>query len=319
MHVSIQPLRSKEQQHAFQHATSAEVCRATARRGARRLTRFAHWTLGEDLTNWRRAHRDQTSRSGSKGFSRATKERTAIVDLQQRVNRRCCSTDGSEKDLLRRTIRRFDNSIEHPERNSTDWMKWSFREAKRNLFFSPIFAGLWHCSPNHCKSVADGWHSPISKWFSRSDQERREESAHPSSWKSVRRTPSDSHVDRRDRFRRRGRSWGNGRCSTACIELQVRSLVRSHRSRPIDCRDAGKRRENLSYAFGHMGFVPRRDAVLFTNFDKMQQQLYPAQERQTSRRTAKKSVAVQTPRLARLRHVHSSSSHGTDLSLSLSL
>ena len=49
-----------------------------------------------------------------------------------------------------------------------------------------------------------------------------------------------------------------------------------------------------------MGFVPRRDAVLLTNFDKMQQQVYPARERDTIRRAAKKSVAVQTPGLSRV-------------------
>jgi hypothetical protein len=98
----------------------------------------------------------------------------------------------------------------------------------------------------------------------------------------------------------------------------VRSLVHSNLSRPIDCRDPGKRRENLSYSLGDMGFVPRRDAVLLTNFDKMQQQVYPARERETIRRTAKKSVAVQTPGLARVRHVHSSSSQDTEI-FSLSL
>lgn len=65
-------------------------------------------------------------------------------------------------------------------------------------------------------------------------------------------------------------------------------------------RDAGKRREKLSYNLGDMGFVPRRDAVLLTNFDKMQQQVYPARERDTIRRAAKISVAVQTPGLSRV-------------------
>jgi hypothetical protein len=65
-------------------------------------------------------------------------------------------------------------------------------------------------------------------------------------------------------------------------------------------RDPGKRRDNLSYALGDMGFVPRRDAVLLTNFDKMQQQVYPARERDTIRRAAKISVAVQTPGLSRV-------------------
>jgi hypothetical protein len=49
-----------------------------------------------------------------------------------------------------------------------------------------------------------------------------------------------------------------------------------------------------------MGFVPRRDAVLLTNFDKMQQQVYPARERDTIRRAPKVSVAVQTPGLSRV-------------------
>lgn len=49
-----------------------------------------------------------------------------------------------------------------------------------------------------------------------------------------------------------------------------------------------------------MGFVPRRDAVLLTNFDKMQQEVYPARERDVIRRGAKKSVAVQTPGLSRV-------------------
>ena len=66
------------------------------------------------------------------------------------------------------------------------------------------------------------------------------------------------------------------------------------------CREAGKRRDNLSYALGDIGFVPRRDAILLTNFDKMQQQVYPARERDIVRRTAKKSVAVQTPGLGRV-------------------
>ncbi len=65
-------------------------------------------------------------------------------------------------------------------------------------------------------------------------------------------------------------------------------------------RDPGKRRDNLSYTLGDMGFVPRRDAVLLTNFDKMQQQIYPARERDTIRRAPKKSVAVQTPGLSRV-------------------
>ncbi len=65
-------------------------------------------------------------------------------------------------------------------------------------------------------------------------------------------------------------------------------------------RDPGKRRDNLSYTLGDMGFVPRRDAILLTNFDKMQQQVYPARERDTIRRAAKKSVAVQTPGLSRV-------------------
>ena len=64
-----------------------------------------------------------------------------------------------------------------------------------------------------------------------------------------------------------------------------------------------------------MGFVPRRDAVLLTNFDKMQQQVYPARERETIRRTAKKSVAVQTPGLARVGHVQFSSQHTAMFSL----
>ena len=33
------------------------------------------------------------------------------------------------------------------------------------------------------------------------------------------------------------------------------------------CRDPGKRRDNLSYTIGDMGLVPRRDAVLLTNYD----------------------------------------------------
>lgn len=49
-----------------------------------------------------------------------------------------------------------------------------------------------------------------------------------------------------------------------------------------------------------MGFVPRRDAILLTNFDKMQQQVYPARERDTIRRAAKISVATQTPGLSRV-------------------
>jgi hypothetical protein len=49
-----------------------------------------------------------------------------------------------------------------------------------------------------------------------------------------------------------------------------------------------------------MGFVPRRDAILLTNFDKMQQQVYPARERDTIRRAPKISVAVQTPGLSRV-------------------
>ncbi len=65
-------------------------------------------------------------------------------------------------------------------------------------------------------------------------------------------------------------------------------------------REAGKRRDNLSYTLGDMGLVPRRDAVLLTNVDKMQQQVYPARERDMIRRAAKKSVAVQTPGLGRV-------------------
>ena len=49
-----------------------------------------------------------------------------------------------------------------------------------------------------------------------------------------------------------------------------------------------------------MGFVPRRDAILLTNFDKMQQQVYPARERDMIRRAAKISVAVQTPGLGQV-------------------
>ncbi len=49
-----------------------------------------------------------------------------------------------------------------------------------------------------------------------------------------------------------------------------------------------------------MGFVPRRDAILLTNFDKMQQQIYPARERDTIRRAPKVSVGVQTPGLSRV-------------------
>ncbi len=65
-------------------------------------------------------------------------------------------------------------------------------------------------------------------------------------------------------------------------------------------RDPGKRRDNLSYTLGDMGFVPRRNAILLTNFDKMQQQVYPARERETIRRAAKISVATQTPGLSRV-------------------
>ncbi|CAF1351425.1 unnamed protein product [Adineta steineri] len=71
---------------------------------------------------------------------------------------------------------------------------------------------------------------------------------------------------------------------------------------------AGKRRDNLAYTLGDIGFVPRRDAVLLTNFDKMQQQVYPARERDMVRRTAKTSVATQTPGLGR-------GTFGSDVSL----
>lgn len=64
--------------------------------------------------------------------------------------------------------------------------------------------------------------------------------------------------------------------------------------------DPGKRRDNLSYSIGDLGLVPRRDAVLLTNFDKMQQ-IYPLRERDTIRRAPTKSVAVQTPGLARVK------------------
>lgn len=50
-----------------------------------------------------------------------------------------------------------------------------------------------------------------------------------------------------------------------------------------------------------MGFVPRRDTILLSNFDKMQQQIYPSRERDTIRRAPTKSVAVQTPGLARVK------------------
>ncbi|CAF3361286.1 unnamed protein product [Rotaria socialis] len=76
----------------------------------------------------------------------------------------------------------------------------------------------------------------------------------------------------------------------------------------LNLKDPGKRRDNLSYSLGDIGFVPRRDAVLLTNFDKMQQQVYPERERDTIRRAAKKSVAVQTPGLSR-------GSFGSDVSL----
>ena len=57
----------------------------STRREDRRSPRLDYSTLGEYVTNARRSHRDETRRSGSDGFSRTTNERTAIVDLQQRV------------------------------------------------------------------------------------------------------------------------------------------------------------------------------------------------------------------------------------------
>ncbi|CAF3373297.1 unnamed protein product [Rotaria sp. Silwood1] len=90
-------------------------------------------------------------------------------------------------------------------------------------------------------------------------------------------------------------------------QQQQSSTIDINRS-TLNIRDPGKRRDNLSYAVGDIGFVPRRDAVLLTNFDKMQQQVYPARERDTIRRAAKISVAVQTPGLGR-------GSFGSDVSL----
>ncbi|CAF2797718.1 unnamed protein product [Rotaria sp. Silwood2] len=90
-------------------------------------------------------------------------------------------------------------------------------------------------------------------------------------------------------------------------EQQQSSNIDINRS-TLNIRDPGKRRDNLSYTIGDIGFVPRRDAVLLTNFDKMQQQVYPARERDTIRRAAKISVAVQTPGLGR-------GSFGSDVSL----
>ncbi|CAF2390913.1 unnamed protein product [Rotaria sp. Silwood2] len=90
-------------------------------------------------------------------------------------------------------------------------------------------------------------------------------------------------------------------------EQQQSSNIDFNRS-TLNIRDPGKRRDNLSYTIGDIGFVPRRDAVLLTNFDKMQQQVYPARERDTIRRAAKISVAVQTPGLGR-------GSFGSDVSL----
>ncbi|CAF1671611.1 unnamed protein product, partial [Adineta ricciae] len=91
-------------------------------------------------------------------------------------------------------------------------------------------------------------------------------------------------------------------------EIEPQSSDLENKRTTLNVREAGKRRDNLSYALGDIGFVPRRDAILLTNFDKMQQQVYPARERDIVRRTAKKSVAVQTPGLAR-------GSFGSDVSL----
>ncbi|CAF1098015.1 unnamed protein product [Rotaria sordida] len=90
-------------------------------------------------------------------------------------------------------------------------------------------------------------------------------------------------------------------------EQQQPSNIDINRS-TLNIRDPGKRRDNLSYTIGDIGFVPRRDAILLTNFDKMQQQVYPARERDTIRRAAKISVAVQTPGLGQ-------GSFGSDVSL----
>ncbi|CAF1420937.1 unnamed protein product [Adineta steineri] len=93
------------------------------------------------------------------------------------------------------------------------------------------------------------------------------------------------------------------------LDEQPQASSNTEVNRPtLNVRQAGKRRDNLAYTLGDMGFVPRRDAVLLTNFDKMQQQVYPARERDMVRRTAKTSVATQTPGLGR-------GTFGSDVSL----
>ncbi|CAF1185015.1 unnamed protein product [Adineta steineri] len=93
------------------------------------------------------------------------------------------------------------------------------------------------------------------------------------------------------------------------LDEQPQASSNTEVNRPtLNVRQAGKRRDNLAYTLGDIGFVPRRDAVLLTNFDKMQQQVYPARERDMVRRTAKTSVATQTPGLGR-------GTFGSDVSL----
>ncbi|CAF3734325.1 unnamed protein product [Adineta steineri] len=93
------------------------------------------------------------------------------------------------------------------------------------------------------------------------------------------------------------------------LDGQPQASSNTEVNRPtLNVRQAGKRRDNLAYTLGDIGFVPRRDAILLTNFDKMQQQVYPARERDMVRRTAKTSVATQTPGLGR-------GTFGSDVSL----
>ncbi|CAF0979733.1 unnamed protein product, partial [Didymodactylos carnosus] len=66
----------------------------------------------------------------------------------------------------------------------------------------------------------------------------------------------------------------------------------------LTIKEYNKRRDNLHYRLGDMGLVPRKDAELFTNFEKMQR-LYPQREKITLRKDSKKSVAVQTPGLTK--------------------
>ena len=66
--MGIQTLRDKEQQHAFQHATSAEVCRRIDNEDLLEFFGYLDYSItGEYVTESRRDYRNETGTSSPNG------------------------------------------------------------------------------------------------------------------------------------------------------------------------------------------------------------------------------------------------------------